>query len=571
MKWFWVSGVCLSFGWFAGAASGQPPAWQPVAPRPLALGPGEAAPLPRPQGVTLGRPQPLEAGPPGDESAPVRRASFFRPPADSAAPGGPAADPLPLPTDLTAPPAEAAPRPRSGEGDQAAPGSTARPGQAGASAFAIAAGGSVKPSAFREPPAAQGPPVGAQLPRSGGDVFPDAVSSGEVPIEGFTEVEEGTWLRRGLFYGSVEYLNWWTKGQALPPLVTTSPATLPQDQQGVLGPNTTVLFGGNTLSALSQPGGRFTLGYWLGPCPCWAVEGSGFFLAERTRVFDANSNQFPVLGRPVQIANLGNMEGRELTATPGINLGDVVASRGSIHIDTPLNFSGAELNVRRRLCCNDCWSLDLLAGYRHLSLNEGLHIQEDSFVLIPPPPPPPIFPPVAIGPGDHAVVIDRFDTHNEFNGGQIGVSGEYRWGRLYVGGTAKVALGVVHQVIDINGSTTLISGATGAVTSVGAGILAGPSNSGHFTRDRFAVAPELTLKLGYQLSDNIRAFVAYDFLYLSRVVRPGDQVDRAVDANKVPFFTNFVLPNPPSPRPIVPFRTSDFWAQGVSVGLEVRY
>src|SRR5262249_57122422 len=127
----------------------------------------------------------------GEGPAGGRRASFFRPPTDSAAhlgaPGGPAGDPLPLPADLTVKPGEAAAaRPKSGEGDPAAGSSGARTGQPTATAFGTTAGGSVKPSAFRDPPATQGPPVGAQLPR-GGDVLPEAVPCGEVPIEGVTE------------------------------------------------------------------------------------------------------------------------------------------------------------------------------------------------------------------------------------------------------------------------------------------------------------------------------------------------------------------------------------------------
>jgi hypothetical protein len=52
----------------------------------------------------------------------------------------------------------------------------------------------------------------------------------------------------------------------------------------------------------------------------------------------------------------------------------------------------------------------------------------------------------------------------------------------------------------------------------------------------------------------VTLFAAYDFLYLSEVVRPGDQIDH-----------NLV----PSPLPI--FNRTDFWAQGVSFGLEVKF
>ena len=49
---------------------------------------------------------------------------------------------------------------------------------------------------------------------------------------------------------------------------------------GALGqPITQILFGGNSTGGGSNQGGRFTLGSWL--TDDWAVEGTGFFLADR--------------------------------------------------------------------------------------------------------------------------------------------------------------------------------------------------------------------------------------------------------------------------------------------------
>ncbi len=82
--------------------------------------------------------------------------------------------------------------------------------------------------------------------------------------------------------------------------------------------------------------------------------------------------------------------------------------------------------------------------------------------------------------------------------------------------------------------------------------------------------PQLDLKLGYQVTNNIRVFVGYDFLYWSSVIRPGDQIDQTLDLNKVP---NSGAPFAASTqvRPIVPFRTSGYWATGVNMGVEFRY
>ena len=97
------------------------------------------------------------------------------------------------------------------------------------------------------------------------------------------------------------------------------------------------------------------------------------------------------------------------------------------------------------------------------------------------------------------------------------------------------------------------------------GLLAQPSNSGSFQRNRFAVAPDLGANIGYQVTDHLRAFVGYDFLYLSEVVRAGDQVDLRVNPNQL----RGVAGGPALPA--FNFHGSDYWAQGVSFGLEFKY
>jgi hypothetical protein len=61
--------------------------------------------------------------------------------------------------------------------------------------------------------------------------------------------------------------------------------------------------------------------------------------------------------------------------------------------------------------------------------------------------------------------------------------------------------------------------------------------------------------------------VGYNFLYWSNVIRPGNQVDRVINPNLLPPANGLGGPN----RPTFEFHGSDFWAQGVSFGLEFRY
>jgi hypothetical protein len=103
------------------------------------------------------------------------------------------------------------------------------------------------------------------------------------------------------------------------------------------------------------------------------------------------------------------------------------------------------------------------------------------------------------------------------------------------------------------------------------GVYALPSNIGRYFRDDLAVIPEIGINLRVCLSDHLQARVGYTFLYASSVARPGNQIDRVINPNQVPTDpASFGTPGGPA-RPAFSFRDSDFWAQGVSFGLELRY
>src|SRR5262249_3301574 len=92
------------------------------------------------------------------------------------------------------------------------------------------------------------------------------------------------------------------------------------------------------------------------------------------------------------------------------------------------------------------------------------------------------------------------------------------------------------------------------------------------SRDRFAVVPEVRVDVGVRLLDGLRAFVGYDFLYLSEAVRPGNQRSR------VAFSPSAVDNGPPThglPTFLPQFSGhlcgTDFWAQGLTFAIEWRY
>jgi hypothetical protein len=353
------------------------------------------------------------------------------------------------------------------------------------------------------------------------------------------------------FYARAEYLMWWFKGAQLPPLVTTGPADVPGVPGALGGPGTVVLFGGSAGAGQVRSGARLTAGTWCNDEHDMGIEASGFFIGKSAFRFAATSDQFPVLARPFFNLNAG-AEDAQVSTAPGLSV-------GRVSVEGPSSLWGTEIDLRCNLC-RDCDSrLDFVVGPRYVRLDEGLHIEESLLGL------------AGAGPfeGSHIFVGDRFDTHNQFFGGQVGLDYQLVRGPLSLGLTAKVGLGDTHQVVKTAGEQVIVSPSS-AVNVANGGLLALPSNSGRFVRDRFAVLPEATANLGWQVTDWCRLSVGYNFLYWSSVVRPGDQIDRVIDVSQVPNTGLNVAPTGlPRPAPLV--RATDFWAQGISLGVELRY
>jgi hypothetical protein len=100
------------------------------------------------------------------------------------------------------------------------------------------------------------------------------------------------------------------------------------------------------------------------------------------------------------------------------------------------------------------------------------------------------------------------------------------------------------------------------------GVFAQPANEGQLSAARFAVVPEVQLKLGYNITPAMQITVGYDFLYDSDVIRPTDQIDRNIPKGQT-FLQggNFVSTTSPARL----FRSTDFFAQGFTLGLSYRF
>ena len=104
------------------------------------------------------------------------------------------------------------------------------------------------------------------------------------------------------------------------------------------------------------------------------------------------------------------------------------------------------------------------------------------------------------------------------------------------------------------------------------GLYALNSNIGHYKHSNFAVVPEFGLNVGYDVTSHMRAFVGYNFLYWSSVARPGKQIDRTLDENRIPNFTiNRTVATATETRPIGKVESESFWVQGINFGLLFKW
>jgi hypothetical protein len=354
-----------------------------------------------------------------------------------------------------------------------------------------------------------------------------------------------------VLWGSASYLSWHIKNSQLPPLVSTGSAL--DARPGALGqPGTVVVYGNGPVDNGTRSGGLFTLGYWFNRCHSLGVDVS-FLTLETNRVaFAASSGGDPILARPFYDIRAGS-EAAMVVSFPGIQNGSIATSLAS-------GLWGAEANLRHEMFSNGWSSASVLAGFRYLQLDESLDVLQ----RVTSTPPTLALQPVL------TQSLDSFRTRNSFFGGQFGFDGGLAWWRLTVDVVGKIALGSTQEVAVIKGNTAIRALTTGASASVASGVLALPSNIGHYSRDQFTVVPEVGVNVGFMLNQHVRATVGYSFLYMSEAWRPGDQIDRVLNTAQVPGPSGAVILAGPA-RPLFPSRDTDFWAQGVNVGVEFRY
>lgn len=406
------------------------------------------------------------------------------------------------------------------------------------------------------------------------------------------------------FWASGDFLVWKIRGATLPGLASSVPFGLvrvnTQDRfenpdgstTGLVQPppvehffpirvrSTAAVADGESLNFSEQLGDRFTAGVWLDPDGSLGVESTFFFVNRESLGFSSTTGSsgdqsvitFPGATNNVFIVTPTTTTAIGTTTTTARVLSQSFTAFVVRQASTTLTGTastgmwGGELNARAT--STSLGAVSGLVGFRYLNFHEDLNLNNSVHLFLPPG----FADRNGLGgplntnlPTDLAfATTDRIRTRNEFYGGQIGLDLDMFVGRFIMDIRAKVALGVMHQTANVFGVSTLPDGTTAA-----GGLLSSAFDQGSHSRNRIAAIPEVNVKLGYLITPNLRAYVGYDFLYLSNVLRPGDQTGITTSgvSATVAGSTSQITVSQPAFR----FSETDVWVQGINFGMELRY
>ena len=146
----------------------------------------------------------------------------------------------------------------------------------------------------------------------------------------------------------------------------------------------------------------------------------------------------------------------------------------------------------------------------------------------------------------------------------------------------KGALGDMYRSLSVDGSSTTTAGTIffpvsgGAGTILGGGIFAQPSNIGTYGSHQLAGVAELGVRTGYRVTDLLTPYIAYNALYVSSIIRPGDAVSPYINTTATALAaasraSGFASPVGGPLGPTVNAGGTGVWIQDVSAGVALRF
>lgn len=382
------------------------------------------------------------------------------------------------------------------------------------------------------------------------------------------------------FYAGAEYLFWWMKSAPLPlPIISSGP--LNTDIEGLLSStasSTYILYGSpwpygiggfNKQNFPAFSGTRLTLGGYLDNDQRIGIEGSAFLFEHQGAGFNIASDSagYPrlhLLAKNAVYYAAGNgfvPAGLEDALPVSVEK----AITGHVEITNSLRLWGAGGLGSFTFYRGDSLELTALGGFRYLDLYEAFDL---SLTLN------------GIGSdvnsagftnnysGQYGTLSDHFQTRNQFYGGTLGLRSRFNSGSWSIDATARVSMGSNHDVLNVAGYFTDANYPVAGQANAGAqGFYAQPANSGRTAKNVYSVVPEAQVKINYAFTSWLRASVGYEYLYMTNVIRPADQIDRNVPVGQT-FQQNSAIS---TIYPAKLFNLRDFYANGLNFSLEFRY
>jgi len=224
------------------------------------------------------------------------------------------------------------------------------------------------------------------------------------------------------------------------------------------------------------------------------------------------------------------------TVTPAMTPAPFALLGPGLQFSTWSEFNFAELNDLRRLWQNDNFRLYGILGVKYAQLEEDV-----SFLYS------------TVTPG--SIFLDEFHTRNDFWGVQLGLWMAVTNGNWGADVALKCAFGVNYAAISVMGSNT-------SPAPSNTQVLTNDANIGYFESSFFSVLPEVNANLWYQLTPRLQLRAGYNFLALTNIIRPGQQIVQNLDPAAVGGFHN---------QPQLPFATTTLLVHGLNLGASWRY
>lgn len=382
---------------------------------------------------------------------------------------------------------------------------------------------------------------------------------------------------------SVDYLFWTLKKNPVSaPLVTT--VSFDDSVPGAFGqPGSKVVLGDKALDMGWMNGFRVAASHSYG---CFGAQANYFLLPEVSEkkslstsgVVGSNSYAVPIFD-VTGFWGLNGIPGETIFLLPGPLLGEFPGFEAEFELKASSALQGAELNG----FYESNW-FGAIFGFRWVQLQESLRFKTHSQSI-------PGFP----APASFYDTRDRFHTRNDFLGGQIGLEAHFEKNCWTFAGGVKGGLGAMLEQVKIRGSSRSPGGnlfymiLSSTPINLDGGIFAEPTNKGTSHQTHLAAVIEANAQVKYSLGCHFNLQLGYDFLWVSKLVRPGDQIDRKINPTRTALGeatretagvrttpTPFGMPGPAQAvqgpvRPRHAFKHTDFWTQGLMAGLEICF